>query len=79
LPGETRRWYLEDVGYPLLAATVVAGVGRWFIHGQMSLVVTGMVLLSVYVAALTAAALSASLVRTKILGLAHRLKVTYGA
>jgi O-antigen/teichoic acid export membrane protein len=79
LPGETRRWYLEDVGYPLLAAAVVAGVGRWLIHGQMSLAVTGMVLLSVYVAALTAAALSASLVRAKILGLAHRLKVTYGA
>ncbi len=78
LPGETRRWYLEDVGYPLVAAAVVAGVGRWLIHGQMSLAVTGMVLFLVYVAALTAAALSASLVRAKILGLAHRLKVIYG-
>ena len=79
LQGETRRWYLEDVGYPLLAAAAIAGVGRWLIHGQMSGLVTGLVLLSVYVAALTAAALAASLVRAKIMGLAHRLKVAYGA
>ena len=27
LPGETRRWYLEDVGYPLLAAAAIARGG----------------------------------------------------
>lgn len=79
LPGEKWRWYLEDVSYPLLAALGLAGVGRWLIHGQMSLPVTGMVLLAVYVAALMGAALAASLVRTQIMGIAHRLKMTYGA
>ncbi|MEJ2672821.1 MAG: oligosaccharide flippase family protein [Deltaproteobacteria bacterium] len=78
LPGEKWRWYLEDVGYPLLAALGLAGVGRWLIHGQMSLLVTGLFLLAVYVAALTGAALAASLVRTQIMGIAHRLKMTYG-
>jgi O-antigen/teichoic acid export membrane protein len=79
LPGDTRRWYLEDVGYPLLAAAAIAGVGRWLIHGQMSLPVTAALLLSVYIAALTAAALAASLVRTRIMGLAYQLKVTFGS
>jgi O-antigen/teichoic acid export membrane protein len=79
LPGETRRWYLEDVGYPLLAVAAIAGAGRWLIHGQMSVPVTGVVLIAVYAAALTAAALAASLVRAKIMDLANRLNVTYGA
>ncbi len=74
LPGETRRWYLEDVGYPLLAAAAIAGAGRWLIHGQMSGLVTGLVLLAVYLAALAGAALAASLVRANIMGLANRLK-----
>jgi O-antigen/teichoic acid export membrane protein len=79
LPGDTRRWYLEDVGYPLLAAAVITGVGRWLIYGQMSLLNTGLTLFLVYLAALMAAALAASVVRAKIRGLANRLKVTYGA
>jgi O-antigen/teichoic acid export membrane protein len=79
LPGETRRWYVEDVGYPLLAAVAMAGLGRWLIPGQMSALTTGLVLLSVYVAALAVASLAASLVRAKIMGLANRLKVPYGA
>jgi O-antigen/teichoic acid export membrane protein len=78
LPGEKWRWYREDISYPLLAALGIIGMGRWFIHGQMSLPVMAVVLLAVYVTALTSAALAAPLVRTQIIGIAHRLRVTYG-
>jgi len=78
LPGEQWRWYREDVSYPLLAALVIVGLGRWLIHGQMSAPVTGIAVLSVYVTALAIAALAAPLVRAQIMGIAHRLRVTYG-
>jgi O-antigen/teichoic acid export membrane protein len=32
LPTETLRWYRDDVGRPLLAAAVVAGIGRYIIQ-----------------------------------------------
>jgi O-antigen/teichoic acid export membrane protein len=78
LPGEKWRWYVEDISYPLLAALGIIGVSRWFIQGQMSQPVTVVVLLSVYVTALAAAALVSPLVRTQIIGIANRLRVTYG-
>ncbi len=78
LPGEKWRWYREDVGFPLLVAFSIGGAGRWLVHGQMSPPVAGVVLLSIYVAALATTSLAAPLVRTQIMGIAHRLWVTYG-
>ena len=78
LAGEKWRWYLEDVSYPLLAALGTIGAGRWFISGQMSLAGMVVSLLAVYLTALATAALAAPLVRTQIIGIAQRLRVTYG-
>ena len=36
LPGEKWRWYIEDVGMPLIAALVTVGVGRLLINETMS-------------------------------------------
>jgi O-antigen/teichoic acid export membrane protein len=78
LPGEQWRWYVQDVGLPLLVALGITGVGRWLVHGQMSLSIVGLVLLSIYVTALAGTALAAPLVRSQIMGIAQRLRVTYG-
>ena len=34
LPSEQWRWYIEDVGHPLLAAAPVAVIGRWIIKAD---------------------------------------------
>ena len=78
LPGEKWRWYREDVGFPFLVALGITGVGRLLVHGQMSSPVAAVVLLAIYVAALAATALAAPLVRTEIMGIARRFRVTYG-
>ena len=45
LPGETGRWYLADVGRPLLAALACVALGRWLIpatvHGVAAVVGLG--------------------------------------
>lgn len=58
LPGETRRWYLEDVGLPLLASAVTVSAARWMIPldlspnlGFIAALLTGGVTLTVAVAA----------------------------
>jgi O-antigen/teichoic acid export membrane protein len=38
LGGEKLRWYVQDVGLPLLATVAVASVGRWFFPTQASIV-----------------------------------------
>jgi O-antigen/teichoic acid export membrane protein len=78
LPGEKWRWIREDVGLPLIVALGLTGVGRWLVQGQMSMPVAVVVLLSIYIMALTTTALAAPLVRTEIMGIAHRFRVTYG-
>jgi O-antigen/teichoic acid export membrane protein len=78
LPGEKWRWFREDVGLPLLVALGLTGVGRWLVQGQMSMPVAVVVLLSIYITTLATTALAAPLVRSQILGLAHRFRVTYG-
>ena len=78
LPGEKWRWFREDVGLPLLVALGLTGVGRWLVQGQMSMPVAVVVLLSIYITALATTALAAPLVRSQILGIAHRFRVTYG-
>jgi O-antigen/teichoic acid export membrane protein len=36
LHGEARRWFVEDVGFPLAGALLVVGVGRWLIVSPMT-------------------------------------------
>jgi O-antigen/teichoic acid export membrane protein len=36
LPGENRRWYVEDVGRPLFATLIVVGAAKVVIGGQVS-------------------------------------------
>jgi O-antigen/teichoic acid export membrane protein len=75
LIGEKWRWYLEDVGLPLVAALAIIGVGRWLINFQMSVPVMGVLLFLTYLAATVAAALAAPRTRTWIIGMAERLRV----
>jgi O-antigen/teichoic acid export membrane protein len=79
LQGEKRRWYLEDTGYPLVAAGTVAGVGRWFLHGGMSSPVMLLSLTSVYVCTLGAAVLAAPLMRDWLCKHLMHLRTTYKA
>ena len=37
-PEENRRWYVNDVGLPLLAALISAGIGRIIVHGTIAIV-----------------------------------------
>ena len=61
-----------------LVALGLTGLGKWLVQGQMSMPVAVVVLLSIYITALAATALAAPLVRSQILGIAHRFRVTYG-
>ena len=56
LPGENRRWYIEDVGRPLFAAFAVVGTARLILSGPASgaavlASLSGVLLLSVLAAA----------------------------
>jgi O-antigen/teichoic acid export membrane protein len=56
LPGENRRWCVEDVGRPLFAALAIVGTARLFINGTVSgpaiiATVAGVLFLSVLAAA----------------------------
>jgi O-antigen/teichoic acid export membrane protein len=56
LPGENRRWYVEDVGRPLFAAFAIVGTARVVINGGVSgpaiiATVAGVLFLSVLAAA----------------------------
>jgi O-antigen/teichoic acid export membrane protein len=63
LKGEQRRWYLEDVGLPLMAALGVVGIGRLLIHNQMTLPMVIFSLMITYTLALVFAMLAASQLR----------------
>src|SRR5439155_3633498 len=55
LPGEVQRWYLRDVGRPLLATVGCVAVGRWLIpahaHGVVALAGVGAVGVAAFVCA----------------------------
>ena len=63
LKGEQRRWYLEDVGLPLMAALGVVGIGRLLIHNQMTLPMVIFSLMMTYTMALVFTMLAASQLR----------------
>lgn len=59
LRGELWRWYLEDIGLPLVATLLVAGLGRWLIgsHLATAKLIASLIILSL---ATGTAAISAS-------------------
>jgi len=57
LRGEKLRWYIQDVGLPLLATLAVASVGRWFFPVQASIVT-----IIVWLLPISALAIAASVV-----------------
>jgi O-antigen/teichoic acid export membrane protein len=63
LKREQWRWYLEDVGLPLVASVSVIGLGRLLID-QLALPIVMINLIALFALALTLAALAAPLVRT---------------
>lgn len=62
-PGELRRWYLNDVGLPLLASVAVALAGRWLLPAHAATLATALWLLLVAAATLLAAAAATPLLR----------------
>jgi O-antigen/teichoic acid export membrane protein len=54
LGSEKLRWYVQDVGLPLLATLAVASVGRWFFPDQASIVTIIVWLLPISALALAA-------------------------
>ena len=79
LKGEKWRWYREDVGLPLAATLLVAGVGRWLLPSQLPLALMLLCLSMIGTLALVAAVLGAPQIRRQLLDLAHRAKVNYAA
>lgn len=74
LPAEKRRWYIDDVGRPLLAAAPVAVIGRWIIDANWPapLLLAGLGMVS-------GGALLASACAANQLGVAGRVKAFLGA
>jgi O-antigen/teichoic acid export membrane protein len=63
LKGEQWRWYIYDVGLPLVTALGVVGIGRLLIHDQMTLPMVILSLMITYTMALVFAMLAASQLR----------------
>lgn len=59
LQGEMRRWFIEDVGPPALAALLTAALGRWFITSPMTPMTAIASLSTVLLSAFATAALAA--------------------
>ena len=56
LKEEKWRWYLKDVGLPLIASLIIAGLGRLFMLDQMSQIMTVFYLIIISTLTLLAAA-----------------------
>jgi O-antigen/teichoic acid export membrane protein len=67
LPGDGVRWYVEDVGYPLASALLIAGAGRWLFPATQSRPLTLAALVAVALATLLAALLTAAPIREWLL------------
>jgi len=78
LPGELRGWYTVDVAYPLVAALVVAGLGRWFLQYPLSAPLELVALAGLAVLTLSAPVMAAPQARTWIFQQFMNRKVWYG-
>jgi O-antigen/teichoic acid export membrane protein len=68
LIGEQRRWYIEDVGLPMVAALSVIGIGRLLAHNLMPQSSILIIVSIVFALALTSAVLAASQFRMWVFG-----------
>jgi len=78
MKGEQWRWYLEDVGLPLVATLSVIGMGRLLIHDQMPLPIVLASIVIMLALALASAALAASQIRIWVFGKIGRWRSDYG-
>jgi len=75
LPHENWHWYGEDVGIPLIASLSLAGLGRLFMGGQMSQLMTILYLGIISIATLGAAAMATQTTRDWLFNKLLNLKV----
>ena len=73
LPTEKWRWYRQDVVIPLTAAIAAALLCRWVFSAQFERIVELVVVLGCSLTVLTAASMSAPLIRRQLVGYAMRL------
>jgi O-antigen/teichoic acid export membrane protein len=67
LPGEKWRWYWEDVGKPMLAASLIVALGRGIIDASMSPLRLGISLVAVAASAVSVCVLSVPHIRAGLL------------
>jgi O-antigen/teichoic acid export membrane protein len=78
LRGEKWRWYGEDVGLPLTAALLAAGLGRWLLPKGLGLPGTLAWLAGVSILTLLASGLATPLMRGWAIQRIAKLKLVYG-
>ena len=77
LPGEEWRWYVKDIGAPLIAVVGVMTLGRWLTNPNWSPTLLGVSLASITVIAIFFAALTASDVRHDIITQLQQVKIKW--
>jgi hypothetical protein len=66
LPEGKWRWYIQDIGYPLGAATVIIFLGRVLLGENRGAVVTGLIITATAVVAIISAILTIPWLRKMI-------------
>lgn len=77
LIGEQRRWYIEDIGLPLIAALLIVSLGYWIFPDHLSPVATFMSLVAVLILAFVASALAAPQVRNWGINQSRKIRAGY--
>ncbi len=72
LKGELPRWIFADIAPPLVTAFIVVYLGRWLVPGQLSIMHSIAAIATVFLCAISAAAIAARHTRTWILNLLTR-------
>ena len=77
LKGEAWRWLGEDVGLPLLATVLVAGLGRWVVTSPMVPIWALPGLSTILICSFAAAALISTQTRSWVLAKLVKAKSSY--
>jgi O-antigen/teichoic acid export membrane protein len=79
LPDEKRKWYVKDVGMPLIAALVTASIGRLVLRNSSSqpIMLTSLIISSIVTLSITA--IAAPTVRSWVLDQIYKVRVAYGS
>ncbi|RJP50330.1 MAG: hypothetical protein C4586_06110 [Anaerolineaceae bacterium] len=67
LKGELKRWYLQDIGYPLIVSTVILITARWIIPGNLPSIAYGLLLPVVVLITIGIAILAAGKIRSSVM------------